>query len=131
GMLTLIAAMFTCALFQRYNELTALQAAGIPKRRIVKPVIIAVITIAVIAALDRELIIPNIREHFARNAQDLGGENGKECDPKTDNKTDIVIRGKQTFANRQRIFKASFALPLELADYGKQLIAEDAFYEPK
>ena len=43
GIVALIAAMFTFALFQRYNELTALLAAGIPKRRIVKPMVIAVV----------------------------------------------------------------------------------------
>src|SRR4029077_8435456 len=46
GMLTLIAAMFTIALFQRYNEFTALQAAGIPKWRIIKPIVIAVLIMA-------------------------------------------------------------------------------------
>ena len=40
GMLTLIAAMFTIALFQRYNELIALQAAGVRKGRIVRPIVI-------------------------------------------------------------------------------------------
>src|SRR3954470_15544963 len=36
GILTLISAMFTIATFQRFNELTALQAAGVPKWRVVK-----------------------------------------------------------------------------------------------
>jgi lipopolysaccharide export system permease protein len=130
GMLTLISAMFTVALFQRYNELTALQAAGVRKWRVIKPVIIAVVLIASLAAANRELIIPRIREHFARNAQDLGGENGKEFDPQFDNKTDIMIRGKQTYADRQRINKASFALPPALSEYGTKLEAEDAFFLP-
>ena len=40
-MLTLIAAMFTVTWIQRHNELTALEAAGMPKARIVRPVIMA------------------------------------------------------------------------------------------
>ena len=72
GMLTLIAAMFTVSLFQRFNELTALQAAGVRKWRVIKPIIIAVLIIAALAAANRELVIPKIRENFARNAQNLG-----------------------------------------------------------
>src|SRR5262249_16242178 len=65
AMLTLIAAMFTIALFQRYNELIALQAAGIRKARIIKPIVVAVIAIIVLAAANRELVIPRIRDQLA------------------------------------------------------------------
>ena len=39
GILTLIAAMFTVTWIQRHQELTALEAAGLSKGRIIKPVI--------------------------------------------------------------------------------------------
>ncbi|HEY2881924.1 MAG TPA: LptF/LptG family permease [Pirellulales bacterium] len=131
GMLTLIAAMFTLSLFQRYNELIALQAAGVRKWRVIAPIVIAVVLMAFFAAGNREFIMPRIREHFARNAQDLGGENGRDMLPVTDYKTDIILRGKQTYANRQRINKPAFALPQELGEYGKQLIADDAFFQER
>jgi lipopolysaccharide export system permease protein len=130
GILTLIAAMFTIATFQRFNELTALQAAGIPKWRIIKPVVAAVILIAILAALNREIVINSLRDRFSRNAQDLGGEAGKELAPRRDARTDILIRGKQTFANHQHIEKPSFMLPKELSEYSPQLIAADAYYLP-
>ena len=41
GLLALIAAIFTVTWFQRTNELTAVTAAGIPKARIVRPLIVA------------------------------------------------------------------------------------------
>src|SRR4051812_33380266 len=94
GILTLIAAMFTIATFQRFNELTALQAAGVPKWRIVKPVVAAVIVIACLAALNREIVISSLRDRFSRNAQDLYGESGHDMEPRTDNRTDIIVRGK-------------------------------------
>ncbi len=130
GILTLIAAMFTIAMFQRFNEVIALQAAGIPKWRIIKPVVGAVIAIAILAALNREIVISSLRERFSRNAQDLGGEAGKELEPRRDARTNILIRGKQTYANHQRIEKPAFLLPTALGDYGKQLIASDGFYLP-
>src|SRR5262245_112473 len=128
GMLTLIAAMFTIALFQRYNEMTALEAAGIRKWRIIRPVVTAVIAVAALAAANRELVIPQIRDQFARNAQDLGGESGRAVESQLDRKTGIIIRGNKTFANRQRITKPAFRLPSELSAYGNELLADDAFY---
>ena len=131
GILTLIAAMFTVATFQRFNEMTALQAAGIPKWRILKPVITAVVFITVAAAVNRELVIPAARDHFTRSAQDLGGDVGRNLEPRRDNKTDILIRGQHTFANHQRIEKPAFiVVSPELSKYGKQLTAANAFYQP-
>jgi lipopolysaccharide export system permease protein len=130
GILTLIAAMFTIAMFQRFNEVIALQAAGIPKWRIIKPVVWAVAVIAVLAALNREIVISALRDRFSRNAQDLGGESGKDLEPRRDARTDIIIRGKQTYAKDQRIEKPAFVLSRDLNEYGKQLIAADAFYQP-
>ncbi|HZZ28052.1 MAG TPA: LptF/LptG family permease [Pirellulales bacterium] len=131
GILTLISAMFTIAMFQRYNEMIALQAAGIRKWRIIKPVVIAVIVLATLAAVNREIVIPAIRDHLRTGqAQDLGGEAAHEMTPRTDNKTDIILRGKQTIAKEQRVEKPSFALPTDLDVYGKQLVAGKALYQP-
>jgi lipopolysaccharide export system permease protein len=131
GILTLIAAMFTIAMFQRYNELIALQAAGIPKLRIIRPIVTAVIILIAAAAANRELVIPKIRDHLQTGkAQDLQGEAAKDMFPRTDNKTDIILRGKSTLAKESRIDKPAFALPPQLDDYGRQLIAASAYYEP-
>ena len=132
GILTLIAAMFTVALFQRYNELTALQAAGIAKWRIIKSIVAAVVVMSALAAANRELIIPSIRDRLSEtnNAQNLSGESGKEMHPICDNKTDILFRGKQVITKRQQIDKPSFAMPDRLGDYGKQFVATSAFYLP-
>ncbi len=132
GILTLIAVMFTIAMFQRYNEMIALQAAGIAKSRIIKPLVIAVVCFTVLAAGNRELVIPKIRDHLQDGKErDLQGEAAKEMFPRTDNKTDIILRGKSTYANEMRIEKPAFALPPQMDDYGRQLIAANAYYQPK
>ena len=131
GILTLIAAMFTMAMFQRFNELTAIQAAGIPKWRIIKPIIIAVLVITALAAANRELVIANVRDRYTRNAQDLFGEMGKKMDQTRDLLTEVLIGGKRTFANRQRIEAASFTLRGKIdTQFGRQISADDAFYQP-
>lgn len=131
GILTLVAAMFTMAMFQRFNELTAIQAAGIPKRRIIKPIIIAVLVITALAAANRELVIAQVRDRYSRNAQDLFGEMGKNMEQTRDLLTEIIIGGKRTFANRQRIEAASFTLRGKCdTQFGRQISANDAFYQP-
>ena len=59
--MTLMAAMFTVTSFQRHNEMTALMAAGISRIRILAPVIVAAIAILVLAAINREAVMPRFR----------------------------------------------------------------------
>jgi lipopolysaccharide export system permease protein len=130
--LTLIAAMFTMTWIQRHNEMTALESAGIPKARIIKPVIGAVLAIIIVRVANRELIMPAVRGPLSRNAQDLSGTNGKPLRPRYDNETGLLLggSGSRTFANERRIEKPDFYMPAGLNRYGARLIAESAFYRP-
>lgn len=130
GMLALISAMFTVAWIQRHNEMTALRAAGISRIRVVRPVIFAAVAVTLLAAANRELLIPQLRGQLSRKPQDLIGDVGQELFPRADNQTDILLRGNSTFADRQRIDQPNFLLPRELSDYGSQLIAAQGFYRP-
>jgi len=129
SILTLISAMFTMAAFQRNNEMTALQAAGIPKWRIIRPVVGAVIGISLLAVVNREFVIPQFRERFSSNAQDLSGENGRPVEPRYDNRTNIYFSGAQTFAMTQQITSPVLRLPPDLSQYGSQIQAENAFFQ--
>jgi len=130
GLLTLVAGMFTITWIQRHNEMTALLAAGVPRPRIVAPMIVAAVVIAVLATFNRELVIPQIRDELGRKPRDLLGDQAQPVHPRYDNQTDVLLRGKHTYRDEQRISNPSFLLPSALADYGTQLIAEDAFYRP-
>lgn len=130
GILTLIAAMFTVTWIQRHNELTALQAAGIRKGRVMRPVIFAALAIAALSVVNREVLIPRCREHLSYNAQDMGGNSERKMSPQYDYETDVLIRGATTIASKQLISKPSFVLPSSLDAYGKQLVAAEAYYLP-
>ena len=95
GILTLIAAMFTITWIQRHQELTALEAAGLSKGRIIKPVILAVAAISLLAAANRELVIalPRVRNHLSHNAQNLHGRKAQSLQQRYDNATNILLRG--------------------------------------
>jgi lipopolysaccharide export system permease protein len=123
ALLSLVSAMFTVAWIQRFNELTALQAAGISRVRVVKPIIITAILLSVFAMLVREVAIPQFANELSRTPGDLLGDVAQELKPRYDNQTDVFIRGRATYNNERRIEKPNFWLP-----DGRQLTAENAFY---
>ncbi len=127
-LIALMAAMFTVSWFQKHHEMTALMSAGIPPIRIVAPIIAAFLVVIVLSALNRELFMPGFRDELARTPQDLVGMAGRRMDPGRDNRTGVLIQGKQTFRDRKRIDAPRFRLPLALHRYGRQITAKDAYY---
>ena len=130
GMLTLVSGMFTMTWIQRHNEMIALMAAGVSKIRIVAPMIGAGIFIAVLATVNRELFVPQVREELATTPQDLLGTKEKLLDPRRDYETDILFQGEATIRKDQRIEEPVFRLPDALSDYGTKIVAESAHYMP-
>lgn len=128
GVLALISAMFTLTQLQRHNEMTSLSAAGISTLRVASPVILAACSIAVIAAIDREVVLPHYRAELVQTPDNLTGTQAEELSPRYDNKTLIFLRGHHTYAKDQQIREPNFLLPEGLDRYGNELIAEDAFY---
>jgi lipopolysaccharide export system permease protein len=128
GMLTLTSAMFTVAWIQRHNEMTALMASGISRIRVLVPIIIAVAVVSLLSAANRELVIPRYRNEMSRRPQDPLGDMPQGLSSCYDCQTDVVFRGKATFADHLRIEEPNFLLPAALADYGKQVIADNAFF---
>ena len=130
GMLALIAGMFTVTWIQRHNEMTALMAAGIPRIRVVRPVLIAAAAMSLIAMANRELVVPCFREELSRTTADLVGAKARELEPQYDCQTDVLICGQSTFAAEKRISKPRLSLPSELSLHGRELVAENAFRCP-
>lgn len=131
GILALIAAMFTVTWIQRHNEMTALMAAGLPRLRVLRSVIIAAIVVSLAAAAVRELVIPNVRYELALDSKNLGGDAAIDLQPRYDNRTDILISGEKAVAKEKIIVEPVFSLPPALATYGRQLAADQAKYLPK
>jgi lipopolysaccharide export system permease protein len=128
GLLTLIAAMFAVTWLQRTQELTALQAAGVSKSRIIRVLVGGAICVSLLGVVNRELVIPSLREKLTRNAQDWRGENGNRLDPARDNQNEMLIYGRSTFANERRIDGPSFLFDRALPGFGQRLVAGNAYY---
>ena len=128
--ISLASAMFALTWLERHNELTALLAAGVPRWRIARPVLVFSAFVALAAATNRELVLPQIREAFARNAQDLRGELVQPFEPRYDNRTEILFRGRGAQAMNSRIDHPSLLMPPQLGGYGPQITAAEAFWKP-
>jgi lipopolysaccharide export system permease protein len=134
GLLALLAAMFAVTWLQRTNEMTALMAAGVTTRRIIRPLLMAAVFVSLLAAANRELLIPAVRDKLVRNAQDWLGDAPRSVDSVRDNRTDILIGGRAAYVRNtkdgreQRIEEARFILDRRLGGFGRTLEAEIAVY---
>jgi lipopolysaccharide export system permease protein len=129
GVLTLVAVMFTVTWIQRHHEMTALLAAGITRTRVLRPVLAAAIGVSLLAAANREVVMPGIRQHLAIDSKNLGGEQQTLLQSRFDS-NDILIGGEKIVPAEQRIIGANFVLPRSLGRYGKQLTAGEARFLP-
>ncbi|HMC66027.1 MAG TPA: LptF/LptG family permease, partial [Gemmataceae bacterium] len=68
--IVLLAAMFTVAWMQRHNELLPLLSAGVPTRRVIRPVLLAACTMLGLSVLNQEFIIPRIATYLLAERQD-------------------------------------------------------------
>ncbi len=130
GTLTLIAVMFTITWIQRHHEMTALLAAGISRLRVLRPVLLAAVGVSLLAAANREIVMPNIREHLATDSKNLGGEQASLMQSRFDSQTDILLGGEKIVPAGQKIVNPSFVLPRQFDRYGKQLNAKEAVFLP-
>jgi lipopolysaccharide export system permease protein len=130
GTLTLIAVMFTVTWIQRHHEMTALLAAGVSRVRVLRPVLLAAIFVSLLAAANREFVMPNIREHLATDSKNLGGDQALIMQSRFDSQTDILLGGEKIVSATQKILHPNFVLPRGLDRFGKQLIAKEAVYLP-
>ncbi len=128
SLLALLAAIFTVTWFQRSNELTAIMAAGISRARAVRVLIAGTIIVALLAAVNREVTLPRVRNKLTRNAQDWLGDKAGRLNPRRDNQTNILLGGRATVAARRQITQPSFRLPRGYPEFGRQLVASVATY---
>lgn len=128
GVLALVAAMFTVTWIERYNELTALMAAGVSRLRVLRPVLIAAVAIGILSAANREVVMPQIRDHLAIDSRNIGGDHAEEIVSRYDSQSDILIDGDEAIVATETIVGPNFILPSRLARYGKQIAATEAKY---
>src|ERR1044071_4736194 len=71
GVIPVVAAAFTLMRLSRFNELTAVMAAGVPLLRVAAPIIIASVVLNALLIVDQELLIPRMIPQLSRSHDDL------------------------------------------------------------
>jgi lipopolysaccharide export system permease protein len=129
GLLAMLSAMFTVAWLARHQEMTAMLAAGISKFRIIKPLLIAAAGVSLIGVLNRELVIPGVRDELTRGTKDLGGGTARAFLSQDDVATSISFGGQQIVLAERRIVNPVFSLnSSKFGRYGNQLTAANAYH---
>ncbi len=71
GIIPLVAAAFTLIRMQRFNELTASLAAGVPLLRTSMPIILAAVFMQVLLVVDQEILIPKMIPKLTRKHDEV------------------------------------------------------------
>ncbi|HEX4796812.1 MAG TPA: LptF/LptG family permease [Humisphaera sp.] len=77
GIIPVVAAAFTLMRLSRFNELTALLAAGVPLLRIAAPIVLAALVLNALLLVDQELIIPHMIPKLVRDHDEIHEESSK------------------------------------------------------
>ncbi|MGL4595199.1 MAG: LptF/LptG family permease, partial [Thermoguttaceae bacterium] len=87
SVLGLLAAMITMAMMMRNNEIVPIQAAGISTIRIIRPLLLAVVCLAITATVVREFVLPHFLDELVMESGDLLKKNGSLVNMTIDNTT--------------------------------------------
>jgi lipopolysaccharide export system permease protein len=128
GLFAMLAAMLTITIMQHSQELTALMAAGISKIRVAGPLIFGTMVISALGIVNRELLLPRVRDQLAYNAQDLSGTRGHALAPRYDNHTMLMFSGAKSFLMQRRIDAPQVRLTSHFSNWGKKIQAAEAFH---
>lgn len=126
----LVASVFAITSLQKNNEMAAMMAAGISRWRIVKPLVLGVVLLAILAALNREFLIPRLGGRVYQDARNLGGQKTEGIRAQYDNVTDIFFDGVGINLAARTIEAPHFVLPQTLATPGTQVIGKEATHTP-
>ncbi len=132
GLISLLSLLFVIAWLYKTNEFTALMAAGVTKRRVVRPLLIASAVVIAAAAILREVAIPVYQDRLDRNPQDLSGEVPRPVKPSFDRRALVLITGRHLLPIKQQIVDPTLRIhqgPLT-GKCGRQITAQFANFQP-
>lgn len=125
-LVALVSAVFAVTSLQKNNEMAAMMAAGISRWRIVKPLVVSVALIALLGALNRELLIPRLGARVYQDARTLAGDKSERIRAQYDHVTGIFMDGSGLSPRDEIIREPVFDLPKDLATSGTQIVGKQA-----
>lgn len=127
--ITLLAAMFTVAWMQRNNELLPQLSAGIPTRRVLRPVLLGAAITLSFGPLNQEFVIPQIAAQLMVSKDDPEGAKAQilmgAYDP-----TGVHIEGMAGIQKDRKVLKFFATFPESSPSGMVHMMAEEALYFP-
>src|SRR6476469_3882377 len=98
GIIPVVAAAFTLMRLSRFNELTAVLAAGVPLLRIAMPIVLAGVVLNGLMIADQELVIPAMLPKLTRSHDDVHRSDVKSfaIQAMQDNARGLLYAGRYT-----------------------------------
>ncbi|MBX9622355.1 MAG: LptF/LptG family permease [Gemmataceae bacterium] len=128
--ITLLAAVFTVSWMQRNNELLPQLSAGIPTRRVVRPVLVGAAATLSLGALNQELVIPRIAEKLVLAKDDPEAAKAQVLTGAYDPPTGVHIEGVAGYRNQRKVVGFSATFPDAPPSGMFHLTADEAYYRP-
>jgi lipopolysaccharide export system permease protein len=127
--IVLLAGMFTVAWMQRNNELLPLLSAGVPTRRIMRPILIGALLMLGIGFANQELVIPRVADQLARDPDDFDGRKDMLIQASYDS-TGIHIEGERARRAGMIVEQLHCTIPDKEGNGVVHLTAREAHYVP-
>src|SRR5438105_159466 len=127
--ITLLAAMFTVSWMQRNNELLPQLSAGIPTRRVIRPVLLGAAVTLSFGPLNQELVIPRIADQLMTPKDDPDGAKAQSIMGAFD-RDGVHVEGVAGFRKDRRVKYFYVTFPESPRTGMVHLMAEDAVYIP-
>src|SRR5262249_9909045 len=127
--ISLLAATFTVSWMQRNNEMLPQLSAGIPTRRIVRPVLLGVAITISLAPLNTEFIIPEVADELMTQRDDPEGAKAQILMGAYDT-SDVHLEGTAGFRRDRRIERFYATFPESSPSGMIHLTAAEAVYVP-
>ena len=114
GMLVLISAIFSLGMMQRNREMTAIEAAGVPKSRLVRPILFAAVVVLALAFANREWVIPQVKDRLVRSPETWQDAGRVPMNFQKDHFSGMLIRGNEIIIAEEKITEPEVQIPIHL-----------------
>ena len=109
--MALVAGIFAVHLMQRNSELTAIEAGGITKRRALRSVLLAGVTIIGLTVINREYVLHTFKDRLVRTPQNWHDRGKVKMSVYEDLQTGLKLRGNEFQIGEKTITAAEIQIP--------------------
>jgi lipopolysaccharide export system permease protein len=127
--IALIAATFTVAWMQKNNELLPQLSAGIPTRRVIRPVLLGATVAVLLAPLNTEFVIPEVADELMADRNDPDGAKAQILMGAYDT-SGVHIEGQSGYRRDKRVERFCATFPEHAVSGMFHLTASEAVYIP-